>query len=234
MVEKTIDYKKCFIYQNGNASNCLIQPVDAHDLELLDNEVEKIKKLTDKPFILVAFLVEDWNRELSPWEAPAVFGKENFGSGAPETLSYITESLIPYIKNEYDGVTDFYLGGYSLAGLFSLWAGYQTGFFKGVAGVSPSVWFPECDSFMKSNKMKAPRTYLSLGDKEEKTRNKVMSAVGDRIKMQYDILHNDRVLEWYSGNHFVDSDMRTAKGFAWRLTKMLINENCACIMRNND
>lgn len=219
MVEKTIDYKKCFIYQIGNASNCLIQPVDAHDLELLDNEVEKIKKLTDKPFILVAFLVEDWNRELSPWEAPAVFGKENFGSGAPETLSYITESLIPYIKNEYDGVTDFYLGGYSLAGLFSLWAGYQTDIFKGVAGVSPSVWFPNWDSFIRSNKMKAPRTYLSLGDKEEKTRNKIMAAVGDRIKMQYEILDNNRVLEWNSGNHFVDSDKRTAKGFAWLLNK---------------
>ena len=50
--------------------------------------------------------------------------------------------------------------------------------------------------------MKAPSTYLSLGDKEEKTRNKVMATVGERIKMQYDILNNDRVLEWNSGNHF--------------------------------
>lgn len=219
MIEKMIGSKKCFIYQSENASNCLIQPVDEHDLELLDKEVEAIRQLTDMPFILVAFQVEDWNRELSPWEAPAVFGKENFGTGAPETLSYITESLIPYIKNEYDGVTDFYLGGYSLAGLFSLWAGYQTDIFKGVAGVSPSVWFPNWDSFIKSNEMKAPSTYLSLGDKEEKTRNKVMATVGDRIKMQYDILDNDCVLEWNSGNHFVDSDKRTAKGFAWLLNK---------------
>lgn len=219
MIEKMIGSKKCFIYQSENASNCLIQPVDEHDLELLDNEVEVIKKLTDMPFILVAFLVEDWNMELSPWEAQAVFGKEHFGSGASETLSYITESLIPHIKNEYDGITDFYLGGYSLAGLFSLWVGYQTDIFKGVAGVSPSVWFPEWDSFIKSNKMKTPRTYLSLGNKEEKTRNKVMATVGDRIKMQYDILDNDRVLEWNSGNHFVDSDKRTAKGFAWLINK---------------
>lgn len=218
MIEKTIGSKKCFIYPSENASNCLIQPVDEHDLELLDKEVEAIRQLTDRPFILVAFLIKDWNRELSPWEAPAVFGKENFGSGAHETLSYITESLIPYIKNEYDGISNFYLGGYSLAGLFSLWAGYQTDSFKGVAGVSPSVWFPEWDSFISSNKMKAPSTYLSLGDKEEKTRNKVMATVGERIKMQYDILNNDRVLEWNSGNHFVDSDKRTAKGFAWLIS----------------
>lgn len=214
MIEKTIGSKKCFIYPSENASNCLIQTVDEHDLELLDKEVEAIRQLTDMPFILVAFQVENWNRELSPWEAPAVFGKDNFGSGAKSTLSYITENLIPYIKAEYAGIADFYLGGYSLAGLFSLWAGYQTDIFKGVAGVSPSVWFPDWDSFISSNQMKVPRTYLSLGDKEEKTKNKVMATVGERIKMQYEKLDNSCVLEWNSGNHFVDSDKRTAKGFA--------------------
>lgn len=215
MIEKTISSKKCFIYLSDNASICLIQPVDERDSELLDKEVEEIKSLTDKPFVFVAFLIEDWNKELSPWEAPAVFGKDNFGSDANETLLYITDRLIPYIKYEYSGITDFYLGGYSLAGLFSLWTGYQTDSFKGVAGVSPSVWFPGWDSFIKSNEMKAARTFLSLGDREEKTRNKVVATVGDRIKMQYDNLYNDCVLEWNSGNHFADPDKRTAKGFAW-------------------
>ena len=222
MIEKTIASKKCFIYPSENASKCLIQPVDERDSELLDKEVEEIKSLTDKPFVFVAFLIEDWNKELSPWEAPAVFGKENFGSGANKTLSYITKSIIPFIKNEYSGITDFYLGGYSLAGLFSLWSGYQTDSFKGVAGVSPSVWFPEWDNFIKSNKIKATKTYLSLGDKEEKTRNKVMATVGDRIKLQYEELcldyeymFPDLILEWNSGNHFADPDKRTAKGFAW-------------------
>jgi hypothetical protein len=215
MTEKTIASKKCLIYPAENASICLIQPVDGHGSELLYNEVELIKSLTAKPFILVACQVEAWNSELSPWEAPAVFGKDNFGSGANKTLSYITKSIIPFIKNEYSGIIDFYLGGYSLAGLFSLWSGYQTDSFKGVAGVSPSVWFPGWDSFIKSNEMKAARTFLSLGDREEKTRNKVMATVGDRIKMQYDNLYNDCVLEWNSGNHFADPDKRTAKGFAW-------------------
>lgn len=215
MTEKTIASKKCCIYAAEQASICLIQPVDEHGAGLLREEVGEIKRLTGKPFIHVAFQVVDWNRELSPWEAPAVFGKEDFGSGAEETLLYITESLIPYIKDGHSEITDFCLGGYSLAGLFSLWAGYKTDVFTGVAGVSPSVWFPGWDSFIKSNEMKAEMTYLSLGDKEEKTRSKVMSTVGERIKMQYDILDNDRVLEWNSGNHFADPDKRTARGFAW-------------------
>lgn len=220
MIVKTIASKKCFIYPSENASICLIQPVDRHYLELLDNEVKEIGYLTDKPVVLVAFQVENWNSELSPWVAPAVFGKEKFGSGAAETLSYIIECLIPAIKDEYDGITDFYLGGYSLAGLFSLWAGYQTGIFKGVAGVSPSVWFPGWDSFIESSEIKTARTYLSLGDKEEKTRNKIMATVGDRIKTQYEALDNDCVLKWNIGNHFADSDKRTAKGFAWLINRL--------------
>ena len=215
MTEKTIASKKCTIFPDENATVCLVQPVDERESALLEKQVGEIKRLTDKPFVMAAFLIEDWNSELSPWEAPAVFGKENFGSGATETLSYITEILTPYIKAKYSGITDFFLGGYSLAGLFSLWAGYQTDLFKGVAGVSPSVWFPGWDSFIQSNQMEAPKTYLSLGDREDRTKNKVMATVGDRIKMQCAALDNDCILEWNSGNHFADPDKRTAKGFAW-------------------
>lgn len=215
MTEKTIASKKCYIFPEENASVCLVQPVDEHESVLLEKQVVEIKRLTDKPFVMAAFLIEDWNRELSPWEAPAVFGKDNFGSGASETLSYITEILTPYIQAEYSGIMDYFLGGYSLAGLFSLWAGYQTELFKGVAGVSPSVWFPDWDNFIRSNQMKAMKTYLSLGDREHRTKNKVMAAVGDRINMQRNALNNDCILEWNSGNHFTDPDQRTAKGFAW-------------------
>lgn len=217
MTETIVDSKKCFIYGNENAEKCLIQPVDKHDLALLDNEAAAIEKMTDVPFVLAAFLIEDWNRELSPWDAPAVFGKEDFGSGAEDTLAYITDSLISYINALFKKRFDFFVGGYSLAGLFSLWAGYQTDVFCGIAGVSPSVWFPKWDDYIASHRMKAQRTYLSLGDREEKTKNRVMATVGDRIRLQYERLTNECILEWNRGNHFVDSDIRTAKGFSWLL-----------------
>ena len=64
----------------------------------------------------------------------------------------------------------------------------------------------------------AKSIYLSLGDKEEKTKNPVMAQVGNAIRMQYDRLAGQMenvVLEWNQGNHFVDADKRMAKGFAW-------------------
>ena len=63
----------------------LIQPVDDHDLEGMKHEIAAIRAQLRKDFRLLAFKVEDWNRDLSPWEAPAVFGDEAFGDGAQGT-----------------------------------------------------------------------------------------------------------------------------------------------------
>ena len=38
--------------------------------------------------------VEDWNRDLSPWEAPPVLGKEEFGGRAEETLQELKETVL--------------------------------------------------------------------------------------------------------------------------------------------
>ena len=66
--------------------------------------------------------------------------------------------------------------------------------------------------------MSSKFVYLSLGDKEEKARNPVMAAVGDRIREAYGLLREQGInatLEWNQGNHFKDADIRTAKAFAW-------------------
>ena len=69
--------KTCYIYDCGPSDVLLIQPVDDHDIEVLDSEVAEIARLADgKGFTLAAFKVDDWNADLSPWEAPPVFGSE--------------------------------------------------------------------------------------------------------------------------------------------------------------
>ena len=44
------------------------------------------KQLSGADFTLIAFETENWNDELSPWSAPAVFGDEAFGGNAQKTL----------------------------------------------------------------------------------------------------------------------------------------------------
>ena len=116
------------------------------------------------------------------------------------------------------------LGGYSLAGLFALWAASETDGMDGVAAASPSVWIRDWLPYAESHPVKAKRVYLSLGDREEKTRNPVLSRVGDCVRGEYDLLkrqlgETNCALEWNIGGHFADADKRLAKGFVWNLRR---------------
>lgn len=239
-------------YGDTNSRNVLIQLVGEHDLAQLPDTVETVNSLAGEDFCLTALKVDDWNRELSPWKAPAVFSRrrdagdalpvspcgqdagdvllvspckrdagdalsvsddEAFGEGARETLNRVLEAAS-------DAEKRYFIGGYSLAGLFALWAVYQTDVFAGAAAVSPSVWFPGFVDYMKEKEILTGRVYLSLGDREERTGNPVMRTVGRCIREGYEILKGqgaDCVLEWNKGNHFKEPGKRVGKGFAWLL-----------------
>ncbi len=207
---------KTYTYGNPLSSVVFMQPVDAHDLSFIENEIAEIKKLTEKEFYLIAVGIEDWNKDLSPWIAPAVFGKEDFGGEAEKTLEEIKG-----LYREKDKT--YIIGGYSLAALFALWASYCSDMFTAVAAASPSMWFPGFMDFMETSDIKCNAVYLSLGDREEKTKNPVMQTVGDNIKKAYELLNGKGVhttLEWNEGNHFKDADIRTAKAFAWAINSL--------------
>ena len=224
--EMVICGKKCILYLNKDTEYILIQPVDENDISVLDNEVKHIEENTDRNFSLVAFKIEDWNSELTPWEIPLLRGKGNFGDGAAGTLEFIKNDLISslseYINTENKEIK-YILGGYSLAGLFSLWSGYQTDIFEGIAAVSPSVWYKGWIEYVEAGKPLSEKIYLSLGDTEEKTKHQILSKIGNNIRKQHEILENSgnvkTVLEWNEGNHFKNPDIRTAKGFLWVMNK---------------
>ena len=213
--------RPCRIYGEAHAEYLLLQMTGEHELQSIDNEVVAIAQ-NGQNFLFAAIPVESWNDALSPWEAPAVWGKQGFGGEATETLCFLTEQVIPTLKQQYPLPENvkIILGGYSLAGLFALWASTQTDLFYGIAAASPSVWFPGWMEFEQQHSMQAQRVYLSLGDKEERTKNAVMAAVGNSIRTLHSQLTArgvDCTLEWNSGGHFKDADLRTAKAFRWAM-----------------
>ena len=216
---------RCIAYSCENPKYILIQPVDEHDIKVLDREVELILNDVGENFLFIAFKISDWNNDLSPWNAPAVFGKDNFGDGAKNTLSFIEDVLIDFICEKYQIKNDIplILGGYSLAGLFSLWSSYQSSSFNAIVGASPSVWFNGWEEFIDKNSPFSKVIYLSLGDKEEKTKNQTMARVGKTIQKQEEVLNNrgiKTILEWNNGGHFQDSDIRLSKGFVWCINNL--------------
>ena len=186
-------------YGNSHSPITLLQMVGDHDLPGIENEIREIHRLTDQEFAFVA-----------------VFGTEDFGDGAENTLEEVLQLCT-------DNDRKYCIGGYSMAGLFALWAAMQTDRFKGVAATSPSVWFPGFLEDMKSRRVGSDCIYLSLGDKEEKTRNPVMAQVGNCIRETFTWLKEEGIpctLEWNHGGHFKEPDMRTARAFAWVLEEL--------------
>lgn len=231
--ETIIGGRKCYTGKHGEGAPeyLLLQATDEHEAEFLEHEVETIEEKSGARFGFAAFQVKSWNDDLSPWEAPPVFGNEPFGSGAEDTLRYIQDELVPEVSEELGLEQDvkIIIGGYSLSAFFALWSMVKSGNFAGAAASSPSVWFPGWIDLLadwadkKSGSCNIP-VYLSLGNKEPKTKNPLMQTVGDRIEETFEILKDragcDAELEWNQGNHFKEPDIRTAKGFAWCLNRL--------------
>ena len=216
-----IGSRPCRIYGEAHAEYLLLQMTGEHELQSMESEIAAIAQSAHH-FLFAAVPVESWNDALSPWKSPAVWGKQGFGGNAADTLRFLMEQVIPILKQQFPLPENvkIILGGYSLAGLFALWASTQTDLFYGVAAASPSVWFPGWMEFEQQCPIQAQRVYLSLGDKEEHTKNTVMAAVGDNIRVLHSQLtaHGvDCTLEWNSGGHFKGADLRTARAFQWEM-----------------
>ena len=213
---------KYTVYENPSAQICILQLQGEHERKLIESELDILKsRVAASEFCLLTIRVDDWERELSPWEAPSPFGDGTFGSGANHKLCEILNEIIPdFEKRHPNPDRKYYLTGYSLAGLFSLWAAYECDKFEAVAAVSPSVWYPDWSEFISKNQCKAKKVYLSLGNKESMTRNKTVSVVKENIMLQHETLEMAKiktVLEWNEGNHFANVAERMSNGIIWLL-----------------
>lgn len=206
-----------FSTQNPVNAPVFIWGLDMSHGETAESLFDEVKALTNNDFSLAVFDVTDWNAQFSPWTAPPVFGKDAFSGKGNDTLRFLEDEFLPEIKSKFPK-SEVFLTGYSLAGLFSLWALYETDKFNGAVCCSSSLWFDKWDEYASLHRIKSPSTiYMSLGDREEKTKNKVMSKVGDRTRRQAEILKEDPnveklYFEWNEGGHFDEPLKRVAKG----------------------
>ena len=112
-----IGNRPCRIYGEAHAEYLLLQMTGEHELQSMESEVTAIAQSAHH-FLFAAIPVESWNDALSPWEAPAVWGKQCFGGNAADTLRFLTEQVIPTLKQQFELSENIkiILGGYSLAG----------------------------------------------------------------------------------------------------------------------
>ncbi len=161
----------------------------------------------------------DWNHDMSPWYMPSIYSKEkSFSGGADEYLKLLIDKILPRAKELMDGEPKFTgIAGYSLAGLFAVYAMYKTDVFDRVACMSGSLWFHDFIEYCKRNEYKRlpDKIYFSLGDKEANTRNPVLKTVEyntRELSEYFKNLGSEVIFELNKGNHFTDTVLRSAKG----------------------
>lgn len=179
------------------------------------------------PFLLVNVEPLSWSDDYTPWPAPALRGSEKpFGGRAGECLHELIDHVKPFIDTHF--ATDPSPGqtalmGYSLAGLFSLYALYHCGAFGRVASLSGSLWYEGWVEEMRTHEPvnKEARVYLSLGSAESRSRNERMARVGDCTQAAADILRGqlentaNLKFEWNSGGHFSNIPQRFVRAVRW-------------------
>lgn len=185
---------------------------------------ERCRELNCPPFTLVGIGSLNWNRELSPWVCDGtVRDAEPFGGQAAGFLDELLKQIIPEAESSLPQPPTWRgVAGYSLAGLFALWALWQTDVFERAASASGSLWFPGFIDYAHEHAMAVTpdAVYLSLGKKETKTPNRMMRHVLDDTRAMETLLVERGILttlELNPGNHFAQTDLRMARGIHWVL-----------------
>lgn len=108
------------------------------------------------PFTLVAISDLDWNHDMAPWDSPPAFkNAEPCTGGADDYLRFLIDEIIPTAEKKITGVPSWRgIAGYSLSGLFALYAIYRTDLFSRVGSMSGSLWFPGVKDYIFSHEPK--------------------------------------------------------------------------------
>lgn len=170
------------------------------------------------------FCVADcnWDEDLSPWPAKACFkGGADFSGGGPAHLSWL-HKVIPQAEDRVsvNSSAPRVILGYSLAGLFALYALMESDLFTCAASVSGSLWFDGFLEYMRARKARFAqrKVYLSLGDREAKTRNARLACILDRTLETRDLLSEAGAQVYFTlnpGNHFQEPTQRCARAVEW-------------------
>lgn len=177
-------------------------------------------------FTLVAISDLDWNHDMVPWDSPPAFkNAEPCTGGADSYLRLLTEEIIPTAEKGITGIPCWRgIAGYSLAGLFALYAIYRTNLFSRVGSMSGSLWFPGMKEYIFSHepKHRPDCIYFSLGDKESRTRNSVLKSFQQNTEEIHDFCQGkgiDTVFQLNPGNHYNHAVERTVAGIIWMLSR---------------
>lgn len=179
---------------------------------------EEAETLAKDGWTVIALDGIDWNHDLSPWQAKAVFrGQPDFGGGAGEYLRELTQGILPEVESDIQPWSRAIMG-YSLAGLFAVYAALETGMFDSAASVSGSMWYPGFAEYAQNAGYMLGFAYFSVGDKEKNSRNAAFRSIEDCTFAVMKAMNSrgaETMFERNLGTHFDDPAGRMVRALEW-------------------
>lgn len=165
----------------------------------------------------------DWNRDLSPWPAKAVFkNQSDFSGGADVYLKRLTEEIIPAVEEDLSPCFRAVMG-YSMAGLFAVYAAAETGMFDAFASVSGSMWYPGFAQYIEEKQPVVRLAYFSVGEREKHSRNRAFQTIEECTRQVLSALVARGVrgtFELNPGGHFDAPGDRMRRAADWLRSEM--------------
>ncbi len=220
----TVEGKKVHVFPAAEPGRPIIY---LHTFGQEGSKVEQAlqrKKSPDCTLAAVSNLA--WDHDMAPWDCPPLSKLDTpCTGGADDYLAVLLDRIMPEAERDLTEAPAWRgIAGYSLAGLFAVYAVYRTDRFSRVASMSGSLWFPGLKEYIFSHepKVRPDYVYFSLGDKESRTKNPYLSTTQEntaQIQAFYAEQGIDSVFVLNPGNHYVNAVDRTAAGLDWILRK---------------
>lgn len=242
----TFDGKTIDVRYSEKADAPIVFSIDYQNAS--DAVLEACREIGCPDFHLVSVSGLHWDEELSPWPHDPVATKEDHFTGEAEVFRQKLETeIVPRVREQLPESNTFVLNGYSMGGLFTLYTASKSSLFDAFSAPSGSVWYPDFVEYVRGSgnvshspesagpvesavlaepagsikPAGAPRAiYLSLGDRESRTRNPYLSKTEDNMRVLEEVYRSrgiPTVFVLNKGNHFQGVTLRVAKGIKWVL-----------------
>ena len=227
-IQQEIEGVKLYVYRSNVKKATTIYFLDGDQFEEHFNHWI-IKHQPALNFVLLNANIR--TDDYTPWPLQASETMPmDFGGKAEEHLSFITTHVIPFCESEYgfaSSAENRVIGGYSLGGLFSLYAAVNTDFFGTVLSCSSSLWYPGVLDYLKEHSFKAvhPKLYMSVGDQEGMTSTNLTAEQTSNTMLLKNFYEptfepNDFKFILEEGNHGNNIPRRVEHAVEW------VEENC--------
>lgn len=185
--ETMIDVGTCTVYKGKDASAPAIYVIDfpEHPFDIASVAAGRESAVVSVP-------IGDWNANLTPWPAKGIYrGEPDFGGHAAQTLGQLVDVTFPAIEQAAGLAPEKRaICGYSLGGLFALYAFVRDARFAACACLSGSVWYEGWVDYLRDLEFEGEGrfAFLSIGSKEKHAAPKILHRVQDQMGECADIL----------------------------------------------